>query len=84
MSKKLVLCLTCLFLLIGMMAAQTSKKVSGVVTAEEDGQPIVGASVLVKGTSIGAITDVDGRFSIINVPSSANTYPIYSFCSLAL
>lgn len=74
MSKKVMLCLTCLFLFVGMLAAQTSKKVSGVVTAEEDAQPVVGASVLVKGTSIGTITDIDGRFSISNVPSSAKTY----------
>lgn len=74
MSKKLMLCLSCLFLFVGMLAAQTSQKVSGVVTAEEDSQPVVGASVLVKGTTIGTITDVDGRFSIPNVPSSAKTY----------
>lgn len=73
MSKKLVLCLACLFLFVGIIAAQTSRKVSGIVTAEEDGQPIVGASVLVKGTSIGTVTDVDGRFAIPNVPSSAKT-----------
>lgn len=73
MSKKFVLCLVCLFLFIGIIAAQTSRKVSGIVTAEEDGQPIVGASVLVKGTTIGTITDVDGRFTISNVPSSAKT-----------
>lgn len=77
MSKKLVLCLAYLFLFIGIMAAQTSQRVSGIVTAEEDRQPIVGASVLVKGTTIGTITDVDGRFSISNVPSSAKTYSTF-------
>ena len=50
-----------LFIAIG-MAAQTST-VSGVVQ-DAAGDPIVGASVLVKGTSIGASTNVDGQFSV--------------------
>ena len=47
--------------------------VSGIVTSEEEGEPVVGASVLVAGTSLGAGTDIDGKFSIANVPSSAKT-----------
>jgi len=39
-------------------------QVSGVVTAEEDGAPIVGASVLEKGTSNGVVTDFDGKYSL--------------------
>lgn len=54
---------------IGFVTAQTST-VSGIVTSEEDGEPVVGASVLVAGTSLGAVTDIDGKFSIANVPSS--------------
>ena len=57
---------------IGFVTAQTST-VSGIVTSEEDGEPVVGASVLVAGTSLGAVTDIDGKFSIANVPSSAKT-----------
>ena len=55
------------------MTAQTSR-VTGVVTAEEDGLPVVGASVLVSGTTLGTITDIDGKFTITNVPSSSKTY----------
>ena len=55
------------------MTAQTSG-VTGLVTSEEDGQPVVGASVLVNGTSLGTITDIDGKFTINNVPSSSKTY----------
>ncbi len=44
--------------------------------SEEDGQPVVGASVLVKGTTLGTITDVDGNFNLSNVPSSAKTLQI--------
>ncbi|MEG1660395.1 MAG: TonB-dependent receptor [Bacteroides sp.] len=69
---KLILCVVYLFVSIGMTMAQTSK-VTGVVTSEEDGSPVVGASVLVKGTSVGGITDIDGHFTLIGVPSSAKT-----------
>lgn len=72
MKKRLMLLLACLFVGIGLVTAQTSK-VTGVVTSEEDGEPVVGASVLVVGSSLGTITDIDGKFSISNVPSSFRT-----------
>ncbi|WP_455587358.1 SusC/RagA family TonB-linked outer membrane protein [Bacteroides sp.] len=70
-----MLLLTCLFVGIGLVTAQT-QKVTGVVISEEDGQPVVGASVLVKGTNLGTITDVDGNFTLSSVPSSAKTLQI--------
>ena len=42
--------------------------VKGVVVQKEDGNPIVGVAVTVRGTKIGAVTDVDGKFHIDNVP----------------
>ncbi|MEG1403724.1 TonB-dependent receptor [Bacteroides sp.] len=75
MKRKLMLLLTCLFVGIGLVTAQT-QKVTGVVISEEDGQPVVGASVLVKGTTVGTITDIDGKFTLSNVPSSAKTLQI--------
>ena len=44
--------------------------VKGVVTSNEDGQPIPGVSVVVKGTTTGTITDLDGNYSL-KVPSNA-------------
>ncbi len=67
-----MLLLTCLFVGIGLVTAQT-QKVTGVITSGEDGLPIVGASILVKGTTMGTITDIDGRFTLSNIPSSAKT-----------
>ena len=58
-----------------MVTAQT-QTVTGVVISEEDGQPVIGASVRVENTQLGAITDVDGKFQIANVPSSAKTLVI--------
>ena len=73
MKRKLMFLMTVLFIGIGLMTAQTSR-VTGLVTSEEDGQPVVGASILVNGTTLGTITDIDGKFTIANVPSSAKTY----------
>ena len=70
MKRKLMLLMTCLFIGIGLVNAQIAK-VTGVVTSEEDGLPVVGASVLVKGTTQGTVTDMDGKFELSNVPSSA-------------
>ena len=75
MKRKLMLLLACFFVGIGLVTAQT-QKVTGVVISEEDGQPVIGASVLVKDTQVGAITDVDGKFVLNNVPSSAKTLVI--------
>ena len=61
--------LTALFMFIGIASAQSTVK--GVVTSAEDGLPVIGASVVVQGTTMGAITDLDGNFNIENVPSSA-------------
>lgn len=73
MKRKLTLLLACLLAGIGMVIAQTPRKVTGTVISEEDNQPVVGASILVKGTSIGTTTNIDGKFTINNVPSSAST-----------
>ena len=75
MKRKLMLLLTCLFIGIGLVTAQT-QKVTGVVISEEDGQPVVGASVLAKGTTVGVITDLNGKFTLSGIPSSAKTLQI--------
>lgn len=76
MRRKLMLLLTCLLIGIGLVNAQTSK-VTGVVTSEEDGLPVVGASIMVKGTTIGTVTDLDGKFTLPNVPSSAENFAYF-------
>ena len=48
--------------------AQTTGKIAGVVTDADTGDPLPGASVIVVGTSLGTITDVDGNYFIIGVP----------------
>ncbi|WP_423805431.1 carboxypeptidase-like regulatory domain-containing protein [Phocaeicola vulgatus] len=43
---------------------------------------VVGASILVKGTTVGTVTDMDGKFTLSNVPSSAKTL-VVSFIGMA-
>lgn len=50
-------------MLIGIsLAIAQAVQVTGVVVSAEDDMPVVGASILVKGTSNGTITDIDGKF----------------------
>ena len=73
--RKLTFLLACLFLIgVGLVNAQ-SRTVSGKVLSAEDGEPIIGATVMVKGTTAGTITDVSGNFSI-NVSGSNKTLVI--------
>lgn len=53
-----------------------SGKISGKVL-DEKGEAIIGASILVKGTNNGTITDIDGNFSLADVPSNADLIVSY-------
>jgi TonB-linked SusC/RagA family outer membrane protein len=73
--RKLIYLFTFLYLCAGIAFAQT-KVASGTVTSAEDGEPVAGASVSVKGTTVGTITDGNGKFSLPNLPSSADVIVI--------
>lgn len=70
MKEKVLYVLICLFLGAEILTAQT-RRVTGVVISEDSGEPVIGASVLVKGTTVGTITNIDGEFTIPSAPSSA-------------
>ncbi len=69
MRKRLWFLLTCLMLSASMAFAQ--RTVSGTVFDAEQGEPLVGATVMVVGTTLGAPTDINGKFTIPNVPESS-------------
>lgn len=80
MGKRIHLFLLALAIGVIQGAAQVTT-VRGIVTTEEDGEPVIGASVIVKGTSLGTVTDVNGRFELSGFPPSA-TRLLISYISL--
>ena len=73
MKQRLTMLVASLFLMVGVALAQT--KVNGTVTSQEDGEPVIGASVLVVGTQVGTVTDANGKFSL-TCPVGKNTLRI--------
>ena len=53
----------CLFF-FGLVALGQQTQINGTVLSEADGQPLPGASILVKESSLGTTTDFDGKFQI--------------------
>ena len=52
------------------LSAFAQNNVSGTVI-DNNGEPVIGASVVVKGTSTGTVTDLDGKYSLVNVARNA-------------
>ena len=62
--------MTLVFCALGFTIAQ--RTISGTVIDDPKGVPMVGASVIVKGTTTGTVTDVDGKYSL-SVPTGSAT-----------
>ncbi len=60
----------CLMLFFSLESFAQQLTVKGIVK-DVSGEPVIGASVLVKGTTIGAITDFDGNFTLPDVPENS-------------
>jgi TonB-linked SusC/RagA family outer membrane protein len=71
MKKNLLLWVLGVLLCTSQVFAQ-SRTITGVVTDADDGEPLIGVSLLVKGTTIGTVTGIDGDYSL-NVDASQNT-----------
>ena len=79
--RKFALLITCI-LLCGMhVVFAQSRTVTGTVSDEDDGGTLPGVSVVVKGTSMGTVTDIDGKFTL-NVTEDAKTL-VFSFVGMA-
>jgi outer membrane receptor protein involved in Fe transport len=57
-----------LILFNGQVFAGTTGKISGKIIDATTGEPLIGANVIIMGTNLGAATDFDGNFFIINIP----------------
>ena len=75
MRLKLLFIVTAIFVLtVSSSFAAVTSQITGTVTDKANGEPLIGVTVAVQGTSLGAISDVDGRYTILNVP--VGTYTI--------
>jgi len=71
MQRKLLFLLLITALVPGLMFA--SGKIKGKVVDASSGEPLVGANVIVIGTSMGAATGVTGEYTVLNIPSGTYT-----------
>ena len=60
----------CVALLLGAVAYAQNVRITGTVTDADSGEPVIGAAVIVPGTTNGTSTDLDGNFTL-NAPSGA-------------
>lgn len=74
---KRILTIFSLFLLAGSLAIAQTVLITGTVTGSEDGQPLPGVNVTVKGTTVGTLTGADGKY-LFSIPSNAQTL-VFSF-----
>lgn len=63
------ICFSVLFAVFAIMASAQDKSVSGTVI-DETGEPVIGATVMVKGTKNGTATDIDGKYALTTPPLS--------------
>lgn len=73
MWRRVLLVLVLAVAVPALVFAGTTGKIRGQVTDNETGEPLIGANVLVQGTTFGAATDLDGGYVILNVPVGAQT-----------
>lgn len=59
--KRVLFLMLCLVTSMNIVLAQ-NRKITGTVVSAEDNEPVIGAAVVVRGTQIGIVTDVDGVF----------------------
>lgn len=69
------------FSLLSLACLQAQVDVSGTVT-DEEGTPLIGVNILVKGTSQGTITDLDGTFSLTAAPDATLVFTYTGYAAL--
>jgi hypothetical protein len=71
MKNHIVLCIACL--MANVLWGQQVQTIKGTILDKDTREALIGASVLIKGTTLGGSTDVDGSFKITNVPVGRQT-----------
>ncbi|MGB8359435.1 MAG: SusC/RagA family TonB-linked outer membrane protein [Bacteroidales bacterium] len=78
MRRILLLFFVFSFVAVSMHAQQ--RTISGTVTGADDGQPVIGCTVYLKGTTIGTVTDSNGKYSL-NAPATSTTV-VFSYVGM--
>ena len=73
MTPRFAIAALLLLLVPVMLFAGSTGKISGRVQDTETGEPLIGISIMIEGTTMGASTDVDGNFVITNIPPETYT-----------
>ena len=68
LKSRFIFLLLVLFLAYSFLFAGNTGKIAGKVRDKENHQPIIGANIFVKGTTLGAVTDANGYYFILRVP----------------
>lgn len=74
------ICFSVLFAVFAIMASAQDKSVSGTVI-DETGEPVIGATVMVKGTKNGTATDIDGKYALTTLPSATLVFSYVGYTS---
>ncbi len=68
MLRKYIVLLFAFLTICALSYAGTTGKISGLIRDSETGEPMIGVNVVIAGTSLGAASDMEGYFSILNIP----------------
>ena len=73
----ITICLLSVFLFVYLGFGASSGKIQGFVKDKVSGEPLPGANIVIKGTGLGAATDMEGYYIILNVPPGEYTLEVY-------
>jgi outer membrane receptor protein involved in Fe transport len=73
MTNRYLLVLLLVTCLLGVARAGNTGKIAGVVKDAQTGETLAGVNVIIEGTSMGAATNIDGQYFILNIPPGKYT-----------
>jgi len=69
----LILCFLLIILKINFILAGTTGKIAGRIVDKETGEPLPGVNIIVQGTTLGSTTDLEGYYTILQIPPGDHT-----------
>ncbi|MBW1802483.1 MAG: carboxypeptidase-like regulatory domain-containing protein, partial [Deltaproteobacteria bacterium] len=69
MRQRIFILILCLLITSSLVMAGTDGKIAGLITDESTGEPLIGVNIILEGTIMGGVTNNDGQYFILNIPS---------------